>query len=73
LQPSSGAMRLSERGAMRRDRLAAHIALLFQHPIYDYASYFPAVGLELRDEKRFRPYKIGPGGFAALAAIRPAA
>ena len=40
------------------------------HPIYDYASYFPDVGLERLGEKRFRPYKVGPGGFTALTALR---
>jgi 2-polyprenyl-3-methyl-5-hydroxy-6-metoxy-1,4-benzoquinol methylase len=49
------------------------LGLCAWHPIYDYASYFPAVGLELRGEKRFRPYGIGPGGFAALTAVRQAA
>jgi ubiquinone/menaquinone biosynthesis C-methylase UbiE len=49
------------------------LGLCAWHPIYDYASYFPEVGLELCGEKRFRPYGIGPGGFAALTAVRRAA
>ncbi len=49
------------------------LGLCAWHPIYDYASYFPHVGLELRQEKRFRPYRVGPGGFTALTAIRRAA
>ena len=48
------------------------LGLCAWHPIYDYASYFPHVGLELRQEKRFRPYGVGPGGFTALTAVRPA-
>ena len=49
------------------------LGLCAWHPIYDYASYFPHVGLELRHEKRFRPYGVGPGGFTALTAVRCAA
>ena len=49
------------------------LGLCAWHPVYDYASYFPQVGLELRQEQRFRPYRVGPGGFAALTAVRIAA
>ena len=48
------------------------LGLCAWHPIYDYASYFPEVGLELREEKRFSPFKVGLGGFTALTAVRPA-
>jgi demethylmenaquinone methyltransferase/2-methoxy-6-polyprenyl-1,4-benzoquinol methylase len=40
------------------------------HRIYDYARYFEPLGLELQRVTHFRPYKIGPGGFYAITAVR---
>ena len=40
------------------------------HPIYDYSSYFPELGLETESIEYFRPLRVGPWAYYSICAKR---
>ena len=40
------------------------------HPIFDYTTYFDELGLELKEVKYFRIFKVGPYSYQSIVAIK---